>query len=114
MAHDAIYENDREEVVAANRAEIASSGVTRTSRTTGTSRFVSGTQGCERDSTNVDSPSTRASPFLQFVLRTEDGAQPSIRSMIKKKEKKDADRLMGRMIFWSDLPLSITNTNPFF
>ena len=24
------------------------------------------------------------------------------------------DRLMGRMIFWSDLPLSITKTNPFF
>ena len=33
--------------------------------------------------------------------------------MIKKKEKKDADRLMGRMIFWSNLPLSITKTNPF-
>ena len=34
--------------------------------------------------------------------------------MVKKKEKKDVDRLMGRMIFWSDLPLSITKTNPFF
>ena len=44
MAHDAIYEKDRKkEVAAANRAEIASGGVTRTSRTTDTSRFVSGT-----------------------------------------------------------------------
>ena len=80
MAHDAIYEKDRKkEVAVANRVGTASGGVTRTSRTIGTSRFVSGTQGSERDSTNVDSPSTRASPFLQFVPRTGDGVQPSIR-----------------------------------
>ena len=79
MAHDAIYEKDRKkEVAAANRAEIASGRVTRTSRTTDTSRFVSGIKGNERDSTNVDSPSTRASPFFHFVPRTRDGAQPSI------------------------------------
>ena len=34
--------------------------------------------------------------------------------MIKNREKKDTDRLMGEMIFWSDLSLSITKTNPFF
>ena len=85
MAHDAIYEKDRKkEVEVANRVEIASGGVIRTSRTTDTSRFVIGTQGSERDSTNVYSPSTRASPFLQFVPRIGDGAKPSIRSMIKK------------------------------
>ena len=79
MAHDAIYEKDRKkEVATANRDEIASGGVTRTSRTTDTSRFVSGIKGSERDSTNVDSPSTRASPFFHFVPRTRDGAQPSI------------------------------------
>ena len=79
MALDAIYENDRnKEVAAANRTEIDSGGVARTSRTTDTSRFVSGTQGSERDSTNVYSPSMRTSPFFQFVPRTGDGAQPSI------------------------------------
>ena len=79
MAHDAIYEKDRKkEVAVANRAEIASGGVPRSLRTIGNSRFVSGTQGNERDSTNVDSPSTRASPFFHFVPRTRDGAQPSI------------------------------------
>ena len=88
IVHDAIYEKDRKEVAATYRVEIASGGVIRTSRTTDTSRFVTGTQGSERDSTNVYSPSTRASPFFQFVPRTEGGAQPSIRSMVKKRRRK--------------------------
>ena len=46
MAHDAIYEKDRKkEVAVANRAGTASGGVTRTSRTTDNSRFVSGSTG---------------------------------------------------------------------
>eukprot|EP00253_Pinus_taeda_P032135 PITA_32135 len=42
------------------------------------------------------------------------GAQPGIKSLVKKKEKQEADRDMGRCIFWSDLPLSITKANPFW
>jgi hypothetical protein len=49
-----------------------------------------------------------------FVPRTGHGAQPSIKSVVKKKEKQEADRVMGRCLFWSDLPLSITKTNPFW
>eukprot|EP00253_Pinus_taeda_P019910 PITA_19910 len=49
-----------------------------------------------------------------FVPRTGAGAQPGIKSLVKKKEKQEADRVMGRCIFWSDLPLSITKTNPFW
>eukprot|EP00253_Pinus_taeda_P015582 PITA_15582 len=49
-----------------------------------------------------------------FVPRTGPGAQPSIKSLVKKKEKQEAARVMGRCIFWSDLPLSITKTNPFW
>ena len=49
-----------------------------------------------------------------FVPRTGAGAQPSIKSLYKKKEKEEADRVMGRCIYWSDLPLSITKTNPFW
>ena len=49
-----------------------------------------------------------------FVPRTGAGAQPGIKSLYKKKEKQEADRVMGRCIFWSDLPLSITKTNPFW
>eukprot|EP00253_Pinus_taeda_P004192 PITA_04192 len=42
------------------------------------------------------------------------GSQLGIKSLVKKKEKQEADRVMGRCIFWSDLPLSITKTNPFW
>ena len=49
-----------------------------------------------------------------FVPQTGAGAQPGIKSLVKKKEKQEADRVMGRCIFWSDLPLSITKTNPFW
>eukprot|EP00253_Pinus_taeda_P004556 PITA_04556 len=41
------------------------------------------------------------------------GAQLGIKLLVKKKEKQEVDRVMGRCIFWSDLPLSITKTNPF-
>eukprot|EP00253_Pinus_taeda_P035608 PITA_35608 len=42
------------------------------------------------------------------------GAQPGIKSLVKKKEKQEADGVMGWCIFWCDLPLSITKTNPFW
>jgi hypothetical protein len=34
--------------------------------------------------------------------------------MFKKKEKKETDRAVGRCLFWSDIPLSITKNNPFW
>jgi len=49
-----------------------------------------------------------------FVPQTRAGAQPGIKSLVKKKEKQEANKVMGRCIFWSDLPLSITKTNPFW
>jgi hypothetical protein len=33
---------------------------------------------------------------------------------LKKKEKKEADRVVGRCLFWSDIPLNITKNNPFW
>jgi hypothetical protein len=67
-------------------------------------------QGSGRGST--DSGIGKLSPF--FPTRTTTGAQPSIRSMLKKKEKKEADRVVGRCLSWSDIPLSITKNNPFW
>jgi hypothetical protein len=61
---------------------------------------------------STDSGTGRFAPF--FVPRTTPGAQPSIRSVLKKKEKKEADRAVGRCLFWSDIPLSITKNNPFW
>jgi hypothetical protein len=61
---------------------------------------------------STDSSTGRFSPF--FLTRTTLGAQPSIKSVLKKKEKKEADRVVGRCPFWSDIPLSITKNNPFW
>jgi hypothetical protein len=61
---------------------------------------------------STDSGIGRFSPL--FVTRTTPRAQPSIRSVLKKKEKKEADRLVGRCLFWSDIPLKITKNNPFW
>jgi hypothetical protein len=61
---------------------------------------------------STDSGTGRFSPF--FVTRTTPGAQPSIKSVLKKKEKKEAYMVVGRCLFWSDIPLSITKNNPFW
>jgi hypothetical protein len=61
---------------------------------------------------STDSGTGRFKPF--FVPRTTPGAQPSIRSVLKKKENKEADRVVGRCLFWSDIPLNITKNNPFW
>jgi hypothetical protein len=34
--------------------------------------------------------------------------------VLNKKEKKEADMVVGRCLFWSDIPLSITKNNPFW
>jgi hypothetical protein len=56
----------------------------------------------------------RGSTSFFVPERTTVGAQPSIRSMLKKKEKEEADRVVGRCLFWSDIPLNITKNNPFW
>jgi hypothetical protein len=53
----------------------------------------------------------RTSPF--FVPRTRDGAQPSIQSMVKKREARSKQGC-GEVSFLEHIPLSITKTNPFF
>jgi hypothetical protein len=49
-----------------------------------------------------------------FVPRTTPGAQPSIRSMVKQKEKDEADKLVGKCFLWSDIPFNIAKNNPFY
>jgi len=34
--------------------------------------------------------------------------------MIKRKEKQEANMFEGRCLYWTDIPLRITKTNPFF
>jgi hypothetical protein len=68
----------------------------------------------------VESSEIHSSQFVNptatssyFIPRTTPGAQPSIKSMMKKKEKEEADKLVGRCLLWSDIPFSFAN-NPFY
>jgi hypothetical protein len=38
-----------------------------------------------------------------FVMRSTPGGQPSIRSLIKKKEMEEADKLVAKCFLWSDI-----------
>ena len=71
--------------------------------------------GRERFTSAAPSSSTMpASASTYYVPRTTLGAQPSIRSMVKVKEKIEADKLVGRCFLWSDIPFNIAKTNPFY
>jgi hypothetical protein len=56
-------------------------------------------------------PST-SSPF--FVPRSVPRGQPSIRSIIKTREKEEADKIVARCFLWSDIPFNIAKNNPFY
>jgi hypothetical protein len=83
-------------------------------RNTGTSASEGGPVPQSHSSTT--GPSTSAvrsstSPF--FVSRSTPGGQPSIQSLIKRKEMEDADKLVAKCFLWSDIPFNIAN-NPFY
>ena len=72
-------------------------------------------EGSGRGSTaGTSSPTTASARSSFFVPRTGHGSQPGIKSLVKKKKKQEAYRVMGRCLFWNDLPLNITKTNPFW
>ena len=71
--------------------------------------------GSESFTSVAPSSSTMPSSASTYcVPRTTPSAQPSIRSMVKVKEKVEADKLVGRCFLWSDIPFSIAKTNPFY
>ena len=93
MAHDAIHSKDRKrEESAANSAELVASGVARTSRTYDYDH-PNPTEGSVGGSTAMGPTSMRVVASSFFVPRN------SIKSMVKKREKEEADRVMGRMFF---------------
>jgi hypothetical protein len=69
-----------------------------------------GTKSDTISSASATSPST--SSF--FVPRTTPGAQPSIRSIVKLKEKQEVDKLVGKCFLWGDIPFNIALNNPFY
>ena len=87
MAHDANHSKDRKrEESAANSAELVASGVARTSWTYDYDH-LDPTESSVGASTAMDSPIVRAASSF-FVPRTGIGPQPSIKSMVKKRRKK--------------------------
>jgi hypothetical protein len=55
-----------------------------------------------------------SSTSLFFVPRTTPGAQPSIRSMVKQKEKEEVDKMVCECFLWSEIPFNIAKNNPFY
>ena len=79
---------------------------------------IAGFKG-DRESGSGSSPSTSSTPnpivaSSYFVPRTTPGAQPSISSLIKKREKEEADKLLDSHFLWSDIPFSVAKNNPFY
>ena len=94
----------------AMRQELASKTKSKTASTSTTHTL--GATGVGHSGTNSSSTMPSAtSPF--FVPRSTPGAQPSIRSMVKTKEKEEADKLVGRCLLWSDIPFYFAK-NPFY
>jgi hypothetical protein len=101
IAFDSLEAKDKKKEAVAKKVEL----IVRSSTTSTLEGHGSG-----RGST--DSAIERSASF--FVPRTSTGAQPSIKSMLKKRKKEEADRVMERCLFWSHIPLSITKNNPFW
>ena len=49
-----------------------------------------------------------------FVLRSTLGGQPSIRSLIKTREKERANKLVAKCFLWGDIPFNIAKNNPLY
>ena len=116
-AHDAIHEKNRKkdeitankDEIAANKVELAAFGQ---ARSVGASLSTTIGEGSGRGSTA--SPIGRARLSSHFVARTGVGSQPSIKSIVKKSEKVEADKVMERCRYLSHIPLSIVKNNPFW
>jgi hypothetical protein len=100
VVHDSIHAKDRKkEEAAANKAE-------RAVRSSG----LSTTEGSGRGSTIH-----LLGEVLIFFCSTNRSWSTTFHHVSdKKREKQEADRVMGKCLFWSDLPLSITKNNPFW
>jgi hypothetical protein len=109
VSHDAINAKDRKkEESATKKTKLAAFKMYQSSP-----RISShATEGSGRGSTAADSPVGKIPSY--FVPRAGPGGEPSIKSVVKKREQQEASRLMGRCLFWSDLPLTITRNNPFW
>jgi hypothetical protein len=94
VAHDAINAKDRKkEESATKKDELAAFKMYQNSP--GISSHA--TEGSGRGSTAADSPVGKIPSY--FVPRTGPGAQPSIKSVVKKREQQEASKLMGRYLF---------------
>ena len=62
--------------------------------------------------TSSTMPSSLASSF--FVPRSTPGGQPSIHSIIKTREKDEADRIATKCFLWGDVPFNISKNNPYY
>jgi hypothetical protein len=95
----------------ANKA-LEDMGLAREYREAKKAQSARGGGGISEEGSSVASIPPSTSSF--FVPRTTPGAQPSIRSMEKQKEKEEVDKLVGKCFLWSDIPFNIAKNNPFY
>jgi hypothetical protein len=103
---------NKRDTIEARKKELARSTANRYS---GTSASEGGPVVPQSHS-SATGPSASAAPSSTssyFVMRSTPRGQPSIRSLIKKKETEEADKLVAKCFLWSDIPFNIAN-DPFY
>jgi hypothetical protein len=107
-----ICPNPNPEIMRIANKALEDVGLAREYREAKNAQFARG--GCEISEGGRIRSETHSSTSSFFVPRTTSGAQPSIRSMVKQKEKEEADKLVGKCFLWSDIPFNIAKNNPFY
>jgi hypothetical protein len=107
-----ICPNSTPEIMRIANKALEDMGLAREYREAKKAQFARGGGGISEEGSSAASIPPSTSSF--FVPRTTPGAQPSIRSMVKQKEKEEADKLVGKCFLWSDIPFNIAKNNPFY
>jgi hypothetical protein len=116
-----ICPNSSSEIMGIANKVLEDMGIAREHRESMKAQFARGgcgisEEGVTRSETHSSTTTTSIPPStsLLFVPRTTLGAQPSIGSMVKQKEKEEADKLVGKCFLWISIPFNISKNNPFY
>ena len=78
-------------------------------------RVVGGEYGSGTSSTSASMSKTNPVAISSFFApTTTPGSQPPITLMLKKNEKEQAHKLLGKFLVWSDITFSVARNNTFF
>ena len=79
------------------------------------SRTMGGTSDLHSFSSSTRPPHyTMPSSASPHVASASHSRQPSVRTMLKQREKDEADRLVTKCFLWGDVPFNIAKNNPYY